>query len=89
MVVGIASEGSDTEFESHLNCLLREREILRMRRSSATRMKKNIIKKSKAQKRSWKLYFVRRTKVIASHFWGVTDAEDPGVGSVHKRISIY
>ena len=37
VVIAIASDGRDTEFESHLNCLLREREILRMRSQSATR----------------------------------------------------
>ena len=51
VVFAIASEGRDTEFESHLKCLLRDRDILRIRRQSATR-KNN---KSKVEKRTRKL----------------------------------
>ena len=40
VVIAIASEERDTEFESYLNCLLREREILRTRSQSATPPKK-------------------------------------------------
>ena len=39
VVIAIVSEGRDTEFEIHLNCLLRDREILRMRSQSTTRKK--------------------------------------------------
>ena len=53
MVIAIASEEKDTEFESPLSCLLRDREILRMRSQSATRKKKTTTTtKNKKQKKN-------------------------------------
>ena len=45
VVIAIAYEGRDTEFQSYLNCLLRDREILPMHSQNVTR-KKKIMKKS-------------------------------------------